>query len=238
MDQVSIERKDVDHRADPQRKGHCGFRRTFFIRQRSVKKATARGSGRWQKDKCCDRLTSEGGRHATPLALLGLSDQKVPKTDRLAIVDHVGEQLTHDVVEVVLLDRIEVVLAIAARLNHLRHSQQSEVMADSGLALAQTLAQGRNVQFAFPHQIHQDLQAGLVSQKLEDLDQVFFQLLGEIGRSCDRSGLDLWCIQQFGGHLFVFQGWGCGAGEVIPTFGSVWALRVLRLEIGQRLDLR
>ena len=72
-------------------------------------------------------------------------------------------------------------LAVATRLNHLGHSQQGQVVADSWLALAQTLAQGGDVQFAFPHEENQDLQAGFIGQELEDLNQVFFQLLRQIG---------------------------------------------------------
>ena len=41
-----------------------------------------------------------------------------------------------------------------------------------------------------------------------------------------------------GGHLFVFREWWCRTCEVIPTFGSVLIFRILRLEIGQCLDLR
>lgn len=140
--------------------------------------------------------------------------------------------------EVILLDRVEVVLAVAAGLNHLGHAEQGEVVADSWLALAQTLAQGGDVQFTFPHQEHEDLEAGLIGQQLEDLDEVLFQLLGQVSCGGSWSGGDLWGFQQFSGHLIVFREWWCRTSEVIPTFGSVLIFRILRLEIGQCLDLR
>ena len=115
-------------------------------------------------------------------------------------------------------------------------------MADRGLGLAEPVTEGRDVQFAFPHEVHQDLEASLIRQELEDLDQILFQLGGKVRGGSHGAGLDARGIHQGRSHVVLFlvlvRKWVGRAGKVIRTFGSLGVFRVLRLGIEQRLDLR
>ena len=111
-----------------------------------------------------------------------------------------GEQFPDQLVEMLFPHGIEVVLAVAPGFDDAGNAQQGQVVADGRLALAQLVAQGADVQFAFAKQVHQNLQPGFIGEQLEDLDQVFFQLLGQFGeRSAGPFG-----VRRFNGRDHVF----------------------------------
>lgn len=98
----------------------------------------------------------------------------------LAGVGNVLEQLRDNAVEVSLADRIEVVLAVSAATDQACLTQQGQVMADSRLALLQSLAQRRDMQFVFAVQVHQHSQPSLIGEQFEHLDQLTLELAGEL----------------------------------------------------------
>ena len=116
------------------------------------------------------------------LDLLVLRQHEILEAD--VVLFHLGdalEEFTHDAMEVLRADGVEIVLAIATGFDKAGDSQQREVVADRGLALVEPFAERGDVQFAFPHQVHQDAQTGFVRHQLEDLDKVFFQLVRQLG---------------------------------------------------------
>ena len=72
-----------------------------------------------------------------------------------------GEEAQEQLAEVIGADAVEVVLALAPRLDQPRYAKQGQMMADSGLALAEPLAEVGHVQFAMGRQgqIEQDARA-------------------------------------------------------------------------------
>lgn len=79
--------------------------------------------------------------------------------------------------EVLRADGVKIVFAVAAGFNQSCDAQESQMVTDGGLALAQSLAQGGNMQFTFPHQIHEDAKASLVGQELEYLNEILLELV-------------------------------------------------------------
>lgn len=91
------------------------------------------------------------------------------------------KQRGNDVMEVRLQKRIEIVLAITAATDQTSNSQQRQMVTDCRLTLLQTLAESRDMQFAFTIQVHQHAQTSFVRQQFEDLNQITLQLIWELG---------------------------------------------------------
>lgn len=138
--------------------------------------------GRFRKEAASgvssDEKSCDGHAVARPAELFVLGNNEVLEAEfiTLGVADR-GEQLADQLMEMLFTNRVKVVLAVATWLNDAGDAEQGQVMADGRLALAQLVAQGADVQFAFAKQIHQNLQPRFVGQQLEDLDQVLFQLL-------------------------------------------------------------
>lgn len=92
-------------------------------------------------------------------------------------VAHAGEQFFHQAAEVRGANRVIVVLAIAARLDQTRNTQEGKVMADGRLALVKAFAQCGHVQFVLAGEVHQNPQASFIGEQLEDLNEILFQLV-------------------------------------------------------------
>ena len=94
-------------------------------------------------------------------------------------------------------------------------------MADGRLALAEPIAQGRHVQFRIAGEIHQDAEPRLVGEQLEDLDEFFFQLVGQIGKPAIGGAGRQWRFNHICGHrffrTFLCRGFGCGP---VAVFGA------------------
>ena len=107
-----------------------------------------------------------------------LFEHKITESERLACFGgHIGKKLAHDPVKVFTPHGIKIVFAVASSFDQAGDSQECQVMADRWLTLVQPLAKGRNVQFAFPHEVHQDSQPSLVRQEFECLDKILFELI-------------------------------------------------------------
>jgi hypothetical protein len=113
-------------------------------------------------------------------------DELVESELRLSRVGDVSKKLCDDSVEVRLSDRIEIVLAVSAAADQPRLAQQGQMMADGRLTLLKPFAKRRNMQFGFSVQIHQDAQACLVGEQLEELDQIVLELVGKLVARANR----------------------------------------------------
>lgn len=99
---------------------------------------------------------------------------------RLSRVGDVLEELRDNAVEVSLADRIEVVLAVSATTDQTGLAQQGQVMTDRRLALLQSLAQRRDMQFVFAVEVHQHSQPSFIREQFEHLDQLALKLAGKL----------------------------------------------------------
>ena len=73
------------------------------------------------------------------LFVLGDDEVLEPELVAVPIADR-GKQFTNELVEMLFTNRIEIVLAVAAWLNDASDAEQSQVMTDGRLALAQLVA--------------------------------------------------------------------------------------------------
>jgi len=82
--------------------------------------------------------------------------------------------------EVIGANAVEVVLAFTSRLDEAGNTQQGQVMAHGGLALAEPMAQVSDVELAVGRQgeVEQDAEASLVAQKFEHLGKFADRLIG------------------------------------------------------------
>lgn len=103
---------------------------------------------------------------------------------RIVFFGEALEEFSHQFVEPALLDGIVIVLSIPTWFNQSSDAEQREVMADSGLALAEPLAQSGHVQFLFPTQEEEDLQACFICEQLENLNEILLELVGQFGNPC------------------------------------------------------
>ena len=115
---------------------------------------------------------------------------------------HAVEQLFDQAAESRLANGVIIVFSVAAGFDEAGHAQQCEMVADSGLTLAEPIAQSRHVEFGFTGQVDENSQPRFIGKELENLDKFLFQLIGQLGEpairrmggrgQCVRS--DLWTI--------------------------------------------
>jgi len=102
-------------------------------------------------------------RSALTNSLFVLGHNEVLKAEFVALwIADRCEKLTHKLMKMLFANRIKIVLAVASGFDDPGNPQQGQVMADGWLALAQFVAQGADVQFAFA--INSDANAGQIYQ--------------------------------------------------------------------------
>lgn len=122
--------------------------------------------------------------------------------------------------------------AVAAGFDESGIAEEREVMADGGLALLQPLAEGRDVQFAFLHEVEEDLEARLIGEELEDLDQVFLQAMGQFGKP-PRDGLLPRGRGDRSNHaVLLVVGW-CRRRPILAGVAALREIRILRDSVRQ-----
>ena len=114
------------------------------------------------------------------MRLLAVCDDKIVKTNLVFVgIADAFEQFFDDPVEMCLPDGIEIVFPVATYRNHPRDPQQGEVVADGGLALLELIAKRAHVEFLLANKIHQNSQAGFVGEQLKNLNEIFFEFIGQ-----------------------------------------------------------
>src|SRR4051812_47397044 len=93
-----------------------------------------------------------------------------------------GEEADEQLAELLGLHAVEIVLALAARLNQPRDAEERKVMADGWLALAEPVAEIGHVELAVLSEVEEDPETGLVTQELEDLGELTHHRVGDLGR--------------------------------------------------------
>ena len=81
------------------------------------------------------------------------------------------EQADEQFAEVLGANAVEVVLAFATRLDETGDAEQSQVVADRRLALAEPGAEVGDVELAVLGEVEQDPEPGLIAQELENLGE-------------------------------------------------------------------
>ena len=140
--------------------------------------------------------------------------RREPTGEVVAVDVHSVEKLADDLSESAVLKGVEVVLAIAPRFEQSGGAEQSEVMADGRLALAEAFAESRNVKFAFAGQREHALR-GMVEVGAER-DQLA-QLFEELGSDASVRAI---ILTGAGGKAFTAGGDIAGFLEREPETGS------------------
>src|SRR4051794_25375465 len=98
------------------------------------------------------------------------------------------KQTDEQLAEMVSADTIEVVLAFTPGLDQSRNAEQSEMVADGGLTLAESIAEIRDVQLVVLRQEEKNAEPGLVAKQLEDLSKFAYGLLGDLRHDIKGAG--------------------------------------------------
>jgi hypothetical protein len=139
-------------------------------------------------------------------------DESEPlQVDLPVAVAGLGEELLEQLAEVSGAQVVKVVLAVTTKTDELALAQESEMVADGRLGLLEEVTQGGNVHLPLAGQGEENLDPGLVSQKLKDFGELLDGVLGNPdgvrGRGCNPGA------PRFGG--------GIGAqGTVLPRWRS------------------
>ncbi len=98
-------------------------------------------------------------------------------------------------------DAVEVVLTFTSRFDQTGDAQESEVMADRGLALAETIAQLGDVHLLVLGQVKEDSEPRFVAEEFEDLRELTDDLIGDCGHARrGLSGAFVRSLDHFLGH--------------------------------------
>jgi hypothetical protein len=129
------------------------------------------------------KARSEGNHNQfAALSLSGVTQGEIVEAIPLVARDFPGgrEEAQEHLAEVIGADAVEIVLALAARLDQARDAEQGQVMADGRLALAEAVAQVGDMKLAVGRQreVEQDAETGLVAQEFEDLGELTDRLIG------------------------------------------------------------
>ena len=104
---------------------------------------------KWPRGRAGPTAACEA-RWVGPLGSISLAGVGQDEVVELHLAGHFaggGEKADEEFAEVVGTNAIEIVLAFAARFDESRDAEQSQVVTDGGLALAETIAEVGDVQF-------------------------------------------------------------------------------------------
>jgi hypothetical protein len=97
--------------------------------------------------------------------------RKIFELKCLSAAIQVDKELLQQVAKETGLDAIVIVFALPAVAHQAGHPEQSQMVTDSGLGLAQDTAQGGHMHFPLVRQCQEDFKARFISELLEDPSQ-------------------------------------------------------------------
>src|ERR1700722_735703 len=91
------------------------------------------------------------------------------------------EEADEQLAEMVGPDAVEIVFALAPRLDESRNPQECQVMTDGRLALPEPVAQVGHMELAVLSEEEEDAKPGFIAEELEDLSKFADGLFGNLG---------------------------------------------------------
>src|SRR4051812_34550542 len=119
---------------------------------------------------------------ADPRSVARIVEHEVMEAELAGNLARGGEEADEQLAELLGLHAVEIVLALATRLDQPRDAEERKVMADGGLALAEPVAEVGDVELAVLSEVEENAEPRLVAQELEDLGELTHHRVGDLGR--------------------------------------------------------
>lgn len=133
------------------------------------------------------------------LAFVG--EDEVVEADLLGHASGRREEVDEELSKMIGSNAVEVVLSFTSRFDQAGDAQESEVVADRGLALTETIAQLGDVHLLVLGEVKENAKPRFVAEEFEDLRELADDLIGDRGHARrGLSGAFAHSLDHFFGH--------------------------------------